>query len=308
MIVAVCSDGGSPGVTTLALLLSLHWQATVLEADPSGGDLRFRLHPAGSRQDFLDDRPGLIDLAAASRAGGVPASASVAGLMSGVPLPGPVRSGLPGGVRAYAQQSSLGVSVVSAPTQAEEFLPMVGLWPAIAGQLALAPDLVVADLGRLQPGHAAWSLAQSAEVVIVLAWPTVEGLHHLRERVTQLSGALGEGHERTPVAAAVLAYPGGGDPSQDVRAVLGARGLPVTTVGAVAMDVHAADRLRDGELTGRLRRSSLWKSTAEIGENVMTGWPSVASRVARGELLQPLGGALGRQAIGARLRGGRGDG
>ena len=48
MIVSVCADKGSPGVTTLATVLGLVWpgQRVVVEADTAGSDLSFRLRPA----------------------------------------------------------------------------------------------------------------------------------------------------------------------------------------------------------------------------------------------------------------------
>ena len=48
MIVTVCADKGSPGVTTLATVLGLVWPGprVVVEADTAGSDLSFRLRPA----------------------------------------------------------------------------------------------------------------------------------------------------------------------------------------------------------------------------------------------------------------------
>ena len=47
VIVSVCSDKGSPGVTTLATVLGLVWpgRRAVVEADTAGSDLSFRLRP-----------------------------------------------------------------------------------------------------------------------------------------------------------------------------------------------------------------------------------------------------------------------
>ena len=47
MIIGVCSNKGAPGVTTLATALALTWpgDTVLLEADPSGADLPFRLLP-----------------------------------------------------------------------------------------------------------------------------------------------------------------------------------------------------------------------------------------------------------------------
>jgi hypothetical protein len=67
MLLALCSDKGSPGVTTSALAIASAWEepSIVVEADPAGGDLGIRLRPAGSP---LPEAPTMLSLAAAARA------------------------------------------------------------------------------------------------------------------------------------------------------------------------------------------------------------------------------------------------
>ena len=50
MLIALCSDKGSPGVTTTALALGSAWvtPVVVVEADLAGGDLAIRLRPHGA--------------------------------------------------------------------------------------------------------------------------------------------------------------------------------------------------------------------------------------------------------------------
>jgi hypothetical protein len=57
MIVAVCSDKGSPGASALAVALGLVWpgRRAVVEADPSGGVLGFRMRHAESGEVLKPD-------------------------------------------------------------------------------------------------------------------------------------------------------------------------------------------------------------------------------------------------------------
>ena len=90
VIVTVCADKGSPGVTTLATVLGLVWPGprAVVEADTAGSDLSFRLRPAvngGVLGGRLAPDPSIAALATAARLG----------LTDAGPLP-------------YAQDTSLG--------------------------------------------------------------------------------------------------------------------------------------------------------------------------------------------------------
>ena len=72
MIVSVCADKGSPGVTTLATVLGLVWPGprAVVEADTAGSDLSFRLRPAATNGGVLGGRlapdPSIAVLATAA--------------------------------------------------------------------------------------------------------------------------------------------------------------------------------------------------------------------------------------------------
>ena len=74
-LIAVTADKGAPGVTTACVALAAVWPRPVLlaEADPSGGDLIYRLPAAGGGQ--LDPGRGLLSLAVAVRRGLEPAQA-----------------------------------------------------------------------------------------------------------------------------------------------------------------------------------------------------------------------------------------
>ena len=75
MIVSVCSDKGSPGVSTLATVLGLVWPGprVVVEADTAGSDLSFRLRPTAADSGVLGGHlapdPSIASLATAARLG-----------------------------------------------------------------------------------------------------------------------------------------------------------------------------------------------------------------------------------------------
>lgn len=259
MIIAVCSDKGAPGVTTLATVLGLVWPggATVLEADPSGGDLTFRLRSALSpAQDFLHTEPSVFTLAADAR------------------------TGLAGGdVARYGQVSTLGVRVIPGPLRAERSTSLRPLWSGVAQQLASSPDPVIVDLGRVQPGHAAWPLAQSAIAVLVLARPDPEGLYHVRERAAELAHDLGGAdQDRNPVAVVILTE------AKQQRSLLGqvgyvleAAGLPIPVAGWMADDPAGVAALRGGEMNRTLRASALLRSVTELATSMIRLWPHLQS-------------------------------
>lgn len=171
MIVAVCSDKGSPGVSTLAMALGLVWPGdrVVLDADTAGGDLPFRLWTGDADQQRLAPSPSIAELAAAARLG----------LSASGPVP-------------FAQECSLGVPVVPGMFSADRFRPLRGLWPRVAAQLAAWSGTVIADLGRVQPGNPSAPVAVAATAVLVLTRVDLEGLAHLRERVVELAAAVGD--------------------------------------------------------------------------------------------------------------------
>ena len=182
MIVSVCADKGAPGVTDLATVLGVVWPGArvVLEADCSGGDLPFRMtHADGDR--LLDAQPSLLSLAADSRG-----EMSEAGLLR------------------YSQPTTLGVPVVPGALSAEAFGPVARLWPRVAEAAAGWRGTVIADLGRLQPGDPAVTVARASTAVLLLARPDLAGLYHLRDRVAELAATMGDpALERSPVAVVV---------------------------------------------------------------------------------------------------------
>jgi len=262
VIIGVCADKGTPGVTTLATVLGLVWpgEPIVMEADPAGGDLTLRLRNHRTpTTEFLPADPGLFQLAADARTG----------LMGD------------GRVARYAQQTTLGVRVIPAPMLAEQFTVVRPFWPLVAQQVAASRQVVLADLGRLQPGHAAWPIAQAATAVLVLVRPDPEGLHRVRVRVAQLAADLGEGKVRNPVAVVLRTTARQARRNlEDVTVLLQAAGSPIPVAGWMADDPPAIAALRGPEMTRALRSSDLLGSVRDLAEVLIRRWPVLGPDIA----------------------------
>lgn len=259
MIVSVCAGKGSPGVTTLTTVLGLVWpgRRAVIEADTAGSDLSFRLRPAtagGVLGGRLAPDPSIAGLATAARLG----------LAEAGPLP-------------FAQDTSLGVPVVPGVLSAERFRALRVLWPGIAMGLAGWPGTAIVDLGRLHAGDPAMPLAEASAVVLVLTTANLEGLYHVRDRVAELSGAVGNpGLDRSNLAVVVTGELRDRRSSiEQVRQVLASIGSPAPVVGFVARDPAGVRGLWAGELTRRFAGSELVRTVRSTAESVLTGWPQL---------------------------------
>jgi hypothetical protein len=258
MIISVCSDKGSPGVSTLAAALSVVWpgQRVLLDTDTAGGDLPFRLWGAGSGapRERLASSPSVASLATAARLGLTAA-----------------------GPRPFAQDTSLGVPVVPGALSAERFRPLRAMWPRVAAELAVWSGTVVADLGRLQPGNDALPVAQKSTAVLLVTRVDLESLAHLRDRVAELAGSVGDpGRDRSPVGVVVTGPPKARRFGvEQARQVLASIGSPVPVVGFLAHDPAGAQGLWAGVMTRRFAGSDLVRSTRAIAESVLTTWPAL---------------------------------
>ena len=263
MILTVCADTGSPGATTVATVLSVVGPAEpvlLLEGDPSGGDLAFRLRdPAGG---LLAREPTVLSAAADAR------------------------EGLPAGSLAtYAQRTSLGVRVLLGAGSAESYAPMARLWPHVAAEAARWPGTVVADVGRLQPGNAAGPIAgASTGVLLVTRADAPEQLYHARDRAADLAARLGQGPHphggpgRSPLAVVVVCPSRVADRAVgEVRALLAADAATSTipVAGYLAHDPGGVAALGEGALSRRLWGSDLIRSARGLVETLLQWWPDL---------------------------------
>lgn len=257
MIVAVCADKdsehGGPGVSTLAVALAacMPGPSLVLEADPSGGDLVFRLQRPGGAS--LWPEPTVLSLAADVRHG-----------LRADALP------------RYAQPTSAGVPVILGPGIGEAYRPVARFWPDIATAARSWPGVVVADLGRLGPYHdTAGPLLMQASAVVLVVRADLAGLYRLRERVADLAAGLaGTGSEVSRLGVAVRgpARRAAQDAAQ-ITQLLAAIGSPARVLGSVVEDAAGASAL----LAGGARRRGLLSSARGLVDTLLRAYPELAA-------------------------------
>jgi hypothetical protein len=248
MLFAVSSDKGSPGATTTALALAAAWPtpATVVEADPYGGDLVIRL--CTSRGDALPETPTVLTLATAARTRSEPLLAR------------------------YAQRLNDHVSVVPGHLVAEQALGVTD-WQPLGDALAVEPRPVLADLGRLHSGSPVLPIAAAAVVVLVVARADPASVIRLRERLSRLVPALAA-RRTAPVRVwpvLVTQARHGHRDVEDLHRLLAetAAGPLIEGIGHVAIDPDAVVRLEAGEHpNGWLARSNLMRTARAVATDL----------------------------------------
>ena len=229
-LVCFASFKGSPGTTITALAAAAAWptpdnrRKLLLEADADGGTLALRYR--------LPTKPGLLSLAAATRHGLAPEQ-----------------------LWDHAQSLPGGLPVVLGPEGPEQATEVLRSNGRELGQwLRSLPGVdVIADVGRLSLGSAAFELARSADAVLGVARPVAAQLQPAAQRLTAL-GPYG------PRVGWVLI----GDKPYSAEAVTEAYGLPVVHV--VAEDRRGASLMESGSNPKKLRRTTLVRSVTGLSE------------------------------------------
>lgn len=183
-LIAIGSLNGSPGVTTTALALAATWPdapgLTVVECDPSGGDIAARWR--------LRSRPGLTDVAAAAAEFGSDAPEAIEEGVQTIEVCGAnlrVVCAAPGGAGVRSA-----LPTIAAP--GAKVLNRPGSW-------------AIADLGRLDWGSVAWPLVAAADATLLIVEGSLAGVAHLRSRIGDLRQAEALG-ARLAVAVAPGEY------------------------------------------------------------------------------------------------------
>lgn len=236
MLIALASVKSSPGVTTAALALAAAWRNAprrlLVEADPSGGDLSLWLGlPAGI---------GLAGLAAAARHRHEP------------DLPWQHARELAGGTHLITAPAGAGQAAACVTALAASGLPQ---------GLAVGPEPVLADCGRLYPGSPAIPLAAAAAVTLLVVRPRVSELAHLEPRIRGLEQAglklaliLVTGERRQPP-----------EPEYPAGEITAALGVPVQA--SLPADPRAAGQLaRHAGDPGPFRRQPLLAGAAAVAQ------------------------------------------
>lgn len=249
MLLAVCSDKGSPGATTTALALASVWSSPVVlvEADPYGGDLAIRLRTKAGAA--LPEAPTVLTVASAAR------TSESAALVS-----------------RYAQHVNDQVSVVPGHLVAEQ-LAGIADWEPFAAALAASRVPVVVDLGRLHAASPVLPVAARADVVLVVGRPDAGSVIRMRERLNRLVPALAERRGAPPPMFPVLVSPNrhGRADVADLGRIMTETpvGPLIVRTGFLASDPCAVRRLEAGENpAGRLARTPLLRTARTLAGEV----------------------------------------
>jgi len=222
-VIAMFSLKGSPGVTTLACMLAASWPgpgiATVVEADPAGGDLAGRFG--------LSAKTGWPSLSAATRRS------------DGIAAITPHLQKLPGGVPVLV--GALGLDRCAAGSQEAGILPMRD---SIEG----FQDVAIIDLGRLSVGdELSGSWLRAGDISVVVTSGEASAALQLRQRASELLDLCGG-----RVGLIVVGNgPYGCSSMSEFTGIESLGDLPCDSVAAaVASGASGSAR--------RLERSSLW--------------------------------------------------
>ena len=245
-VYALVSPGGSPGVTTTALALSLGWPGQVIlaECDPSGGDIL-----AGLFAGHLPARNGLLALAI--EAGQNPEAAAAALW--------------PQLIELDDERGRLLLAGISDPRQGSGLAPV---WAMLAAMLAAQPADVIADCGRLDAGGGPLPVIAAAGLAVLVLRPSLRQVSKARARVDMLAQMLG-GAERV---ALLLVGEGTHSPREISRAL----GVPVACT--LPYDPRAGAVLSDGTGSRRgLQARPLVRAAGPAGHALREAAASAAS-------------------------------
>lgn len=246
-LIVVCADKGSPGASTLALLLAATYptRPLLVEADPAGGDLAQRLFAATGRTHPVG--ANLLALASDSRKG---AHART--------------------VAERAAVTSLGVPLVEGLSNADQQAGLAPLWPSLVAALSASENDVIVDLGRVSATHPGLAVAASAHHILIAVRPHLEELLRLRDRLHHLLTVAGGDTERFVVV--VVSPDTDGRRDQDAASqVLANAGLSTVRVGWIPFAPKEVAALFAGQSN---RRGYLWRSAATLSAELKSATPN----------------------------------
>jgi hypothetical protein len=267
VIIAVGSDKGSPGASTLALLLGACWpgERIVAELDPDGADLPYRVAAIDGQP--LAASPTITTLAVDSRPGAEQRP-----------------------VLIYTQTAACGVPLLVGETSTARFTRIVPHLTVIGGVLAASPETMILDLGRLHLGNPALPLARAAVAIVLVTRGDTASLGHLRDRVEELGAELGGPHRlASPLAVVVRAERGDVHAAETrVSKVVSSVGSPAVVLGVLPDDPGGVEALWAGAATRRKRRSGLFTAGRHLVSRLQSNWP---------ELTEPRSASSDRSAV-----------
>lgn len=237
MLLTLFSAKGSPGVTSSALAIAALWprRAVLIEADPTGGDVAFRCRAATG--GALAERPNVLSLASAMRAGGTARLSD------------------------WTQSLSCGVDVIPGVVSGPQSQGMAGLWDAIAAAAIHADVDVIADVGRAGVDPASNPFIVRSQVLVPVLAATVESVMHAKE----LAGALPAGSDQRLTPLLVSSPRTARRDAADVDAVLADAGMGGEATVHLPLDHAALRALETGSApSGRSRMTSLLRAAISV--------------------------------------------
>jgi hypothetical protein len=236
-LTVVCADKGSPGASTLGLLLAAtHPGAGVLvEADPAGGDLAPRLFTASDHSHPVG--ANLLGLATDSRRGSDPHL-----------------------VASHAAMTSVGARLVEGLASADQQIGLGPLWPSLTQAVLASETDVICDLGRTSALHPGLGMVTAAHRILFTVRPELEQLLRLRDRVQQL--LVLTGGDATRIVVVVIAPEKTAQRDQRaVTQVLDSADLNKVRVEWFPFNPKELDAFYAGRLNGR---SYLWRAATSL--------------------------------------------
>ena len=238
---ALASAKGSPGTTVTALALATVWPSdpVVADMDPAGSDLTWWLRtPDG---DPIGVDRGLISLGAAVRRGAAEVT-----------------------LEDHLQEVDGGFRVLAGVATPGQVAGLGAAWSHIPTVFNAFGADVLADCGRVVPGSAAIPVLQNAAAVLFVVRPTIEGVAHLRDRLSSLRDSLETGAGGAPVGVVVVTSYRDTRSVPDLQQLLDSEGIHATVLGVIADDQRAADSLKGVRWSRGVGKSLLFRSAAEI--------------------------------------------
>jgi hypothetical protein len=246
--IALFSDKGSPGVTTLGLALAHAWPRPValVELDPAGGDLALRLTDRHARP-VLRPEPGLLTLAAAARRDTA--------------------------TTVWDHGQTIGVEntvfIVPGLSAPEQVSAMTSLWtPTLATLSNVGDGDVIADLGRLDVASPVLSAAAAADVLVAVGRADPVAMLRLRDRLSHVLGALAPKPERRVLVVLVAEDRRGAEAAAAIGEVLVRSLIPAEVAGIFALDPSSILALHAAEIAPRLQRSLLMRTARALADTI----------------------------------------
>jgi hypothetical protein len=245
-LITFISAKGSPGVSTAVTTLASLWPRPVVAADLDivGGDIALR-HRTGDGSPLQENR-GLMSLGAA------------------------LRSGDQSDLDDHLQATEDGLLVLTGVSTPGQTRGLGTAWPHIGAALRAHDADVLVDGGRFVPGSPLTPVMECSSALVFVARADLEGLAHLRTRLSALQESIRIGSmEGTRIGYTLVGDPGDVRGTTDTERLLASAGISASLLGVIGHDPRAVAGLQV-DSPRRLRRSLYIRSLIDVAERIRT--------------------------------------